>query len=351
MSALQQGQYELDGFIFGMGANNVWISNTAIDPGAMIVQDTQMPGVDGIQFGIDIMAGLTITYTGNIYVAPPFGAGSSTTYQQQAMDSYSQLAGKWNDPSVRLNDNTVVALRMRYPFSASTRVIYGRGRKIMPTMGLVHSGVIPFVAQFQSGDWAVYQDVVQTLSMTMGKAPSGHHPPQGPGAPPYASNFTTASVNNTGTLPTWPVITFTGPCQDPKLDYTDPGLSIGYKGFIAGNDTIIIDTRPWARYATLLSPGMQPFVTASLGGGVVALPNYLTLQQTANVLVGGGTGGSGPPPVAQPIAGLLTGNRLSDMSLPPGATKVKFTGTSNKGRGHCKLQWQSAEAIIGGFLS
>ena len=266
-AALQPGQYEIDGFTFGRGQNFVWIQNTSVDPGSATTQDTQLVGTDGIQFGVDTMQGLMITFTGNVYVPPhrvsekdptvnPIGvAGPVTQAFDQfsnhrsgyALNAFNYLAGKWNDPSVRLQDNAVVALRLRYPFSDSTRVVYGRGRKIMATYGFVHAGVVPFVAAFQAGDWAVYQDQVSSLQLVMQKQATLHSPPfaGGSGGPPVQTSTVSGQVVNTGSTSTWPVITFTGPCTNPKLSYPAAGISIGYRGFIAGNQTIVIDTRPW----------------------------------------------------------------------------------------------------------
>lgn len=373
-AALQPGQYELDGFIFGAGSNYIWIESQTVDPGSMVTQDQALPGVDGVQFGIDTMAGVMITYTGNIYVPPhrvsevnPYapavgvpaqGTDIFTAHRSgYALNAYNNLASKWNDPTLRLNYNAVVALRVRYPFSDSTRVIYGRGRKIMPTMGMVHAGVVPFTAQFQSGDWVFYQDAINDLVVFSSKQFSLYAPPfNTPTNPPYTTAFQQSHVVNTGTLPTWPVITFYGPCSFPHLDYVDANISIGYGGYLDAKQAVTIDTRPWARYAVLGTPESAFHYPWVLGGGQVNPASWLDTQTSTNILSGTAASSTAKQPSTGPVAGLLTGNRMADLSLPAGSTKVSFKSSAPRGligAGHsvCEIRWQSAEAAIGGILT
>ncbi len=300
---LASGQYSIgrDGssaaFVYGRGANSIQIQNTATDTGSITVQDQAVVGHDGTLFGIDTLPGMVITQTGFAYSPIPV---------VNALDAYSALAGAWNDPAIRLADGAVQVLRAFYPGSSVTRRTYGRGRKIQPTMGQVYQGVIPFTSQFQSADNTWYSDVQQSLILS--QLPSFRGTLTPPLTPPYqlsaSINYQQNTVNNTGTLPTWPVIIFHGPISYPGFIFVNTPVVIGYNGILASSDTLTIDTRPWAR-------------TAMLNG-------------------------------TTSVAGLLTGNPMISLQLQPGATVVRFTGQDYTGSSTCTVQWRNATLAIGG---
>jgi hypothetical protein len=302
---LSTGQYSIgrDGsssaFVYGRGANSIQVQNTATDTGSIVVQDQAVVGHDGTLFGIDTLPGMTITQTGFAYSPIPVVT---------ALDSYSALAGAWNDPTIRLVSNAVQVLRAFYPGSSVVRRTYGRGRKIQPTMGQVYQGVVPFTAQFQSADNTWYSDVQQSLILS--QLPSFRGTLTPPLTPPYQlasqASGQTNTVINTGTLPTWPVITFRGPISYPGFLFVNTPVTIGYNGILGSSDTMVIDTRPWAR-------------TAMLNG-------------------------------TTSVAGLLTGNPMIGLQLQPGATVVRFTGQDYTGASTCTVQWRNATMAIGGSV-
>jgi hypothetical protein len=302
---LSAGQYSIgkDGsaaaFVFGKGANSIQIQNTATDTGSINVQDQSVVGHDGTLFGIDTLPGMVITQTGFAYSPVPVVT---------ALDAYSALAGAWNDPTVRLADGAVQVFRAFYPGSAVTRRCYGRGRKIMPTLGLVYTGQVPFTSQFQAADNTWYSDVQQSLLLTQRPSFKGTLTP--PLTPPYqlaaANNFQQNVIANTGTLPTWPVIIFTGPVSFPSFSFVNTPVIIGYGSTLGPSDTLVIDTRPWAR-------------TAMLNG-------------------------------SNSVAGLLTGNPMISLQVQPGATVVKFSGQDFTGTATCTVQWRNATLSIGGSV-
>jgi hypothetical protein len=299
---LATGQYSIGkeggpGYVYGRGASSIQIQNTATDTGSLVVQDQAVTGHDGTLFGIDTLPGMVITQTGYAFTSPSQGA--------LALDAYSGLAGAWNDPSVRLADNAVQVLRGYYPGSNVVRRTYGRGRKIVPTYGQVYQGVVPFTAQFQSADTIWYSDVPTVLNLTQRPSFLGTFTP--PMIPPYqlsASNiFQQSAIVNIGSLPTWPVIVFTGPISYPGLTYVNTPVSVGYNGILKATDVLTIDTRPWAR-------------TAMLGNASVA--------------------------------GVLTGSAMISMQAQPGSTIVKFTGQDSTGQATCVITWRNATLAIGG---
>jgi hypothetical protein len=299
---LAVGQYSIGreggpGYVYGRGASSIQIQNTATDTGSLVVQDQAVTGHDGTLFGIDTLPGMVITQTGYALTSPAQGA--------LAMDAYSALAGAWNDPSVRLTDNTVQVLRGYYPGSNVVRRCYGRGRKIVPTYGMVYQGVVPFTAQFQAADTIWYSDIPTVLNLTQRPSFFGTITP--PLTPPYqlaASNiFQQNAIVNTGSLPTWPVIAITGPISYPGLVFVNTPVSIGYNGVMKATDTLVIDTRPWARTAILNTSS---------------------------------------------VAGLLTGSPMISMQAQPGSTVVRFTGQDSTGQATCVITWRNATLAIGG---
>lgn len=308
---LNQGQYSIgsaeiaggdpNAVVYGFGTSNL-VTNTAVDPGSAAVQDQAVVGHDGMIFGIDTMAGMVVTQTGLAYLNAN-GRG--------ALDAYSQLAGKWNDPSVRLAYGATQLLRAWYPVSSVIRRCYGRGRKIAPTLGLANQGAVPWTAQFQAADTTWYSETDNSLTLTT--APSFYGTLTFPVTPPFqwssALNYQQNAVVNTGTLPTWPIITFTGPITTPGLVYVNTPVSVGYQGSLAAGQILQIDTRPWKRTALL-----------------------------------GGMGGTS-------VAGLLTGNPMISMQLQPGTTVLRLTGQDATGTATCVVHWRNAWLSIGGTLS
>jgi hypothetical protein len=301
---LGTGQYSIgkegssSAFVFGRGANSIQIANTATDTGNIADQDQAVVGHDGQLFGVDTMPGMVITQTGFAYTSAALGAS--------AMDAYSQLAGAWNDASTRLAPGAVQVFRASYPGSSAVHRCYGRGRKIVPTYGQVYQGVVPFTSQFQAADNIWYSDTLYSLNLTQRPSYRGTITP--PLTPPYqlaaSTNFQQNSIVNTGSLPTWPVITFTGPISFPGLTYVNTPVVIGYNGILGSSDTLVIDTRPWVRSAML----------------------------------NGSTS----------VAGLLTGNPMISLQAQPGATVVKFTGQDFTGQATCVISWRNAFLAIGG---
>ena len=304
---LTAGQYSIGiegssaAFVYGGStspwANSIQVSSTSVDTGAINVQDQAVVGQDGLQFGVDTYPGMVVTQQGQAYATSPVSA---------ALDAYSALAGAWNAPAVRLADGAVQVLRAYYRGSAVVRRTYGRGRKIMPAYGMVNQGLVPWTAQFQSADNTWYEDVKSSLTLT--SVPSFRGTLAPPWTPPLqlaaTSNYQQNTLVNSGSLPTWPVITFNGPVSYPGVTFVNTPVSIGYQGILAAGASLTIDTRPWARTA-LLNSGAS-------------------------------------------VAGYLTGSPMLSMQVQPGATVTHYTGQDYTGSSTCVIQWRSATLSIGG---
>lgn len=307
---LSDGQYSIgtpgssSAFTYGgrVGslANSILVTTTEMDTGSPTVQDQPVTGHDGQLFGIDTLPGMVITQTGAAYTP-----GGNYT----AMDAYQRLAGAWNDPAIRLKNGAVAVLRARYPFSQVTMRAYGRGRKIMPTLGGVMSGTVPFTAQFQAADNIWYSDTESKISLTMLPAFSGGL--TFPVTPPFNWELPVVTVQNTvlntGALPAWPVISFFGPVSNPSVTIVNTPVTLTYQGNLGVHDVVVIDTRPWARTATLNTSASA--------------------------------------------AGSLSGDPMISFQIQPGATTLHYSGQDPTGTSHCDVAWRSAFAMIGGSLS
>lgn len=309
---LTAGQYSIgtegssSAFVYGgrypAYSNSIQVANTAIDTGTLLTQDQANVGHDGQLFGVDTQPGIMVTQTGQAYTPGNPAA---------AMDAYSSLAAAWNDPRVRLTDGTVVALRCFYPGSAFARRIYGRGRKILPTLGLAFNGLMPYTAQFQAADDLWYSDTLSQASLSM--QPSFLGGLTFPATPPFQfapqRNASHAFAQNTGQMATWPVITIHGPFSFPTLTYFGTSAAIAFNGILGAGDQLVIDTRPWAR----------------------------------TILMNGGAQWQGLR-----VAGLLTGSPMIAMQLQPGTTQIILGGQDFTGKSTCTVAWRSAYKLIGG---
>jgi len=302
---LSAGQYSIGkpgdtgALVYGAGAGGIWIATTETDTGSLTVQDQAVVGHDGVLFGVDTQPGMVITQTGQAWLP---GQGPA------CLDAYSALSAAWNDPTVRLFAGDIQVLRSFYAVSNVTRCTYGRGRKIMPTYGLANQGLVPFTAQFQSADNYWYEDQASVANIRIAPSAIGTLTP--PMTPPLqlASQtfFQIAELANTGPVPTWPVITFTGPVTNPGLTYVNTPVTVGYSGTIPAGQSLVIDTRPWARSALL--------------------------NNVASV------------------AGNMTGDPMISLQLPVGQTLVHFNGQDFTGSATCVVSWQNATLAIGGTL-
>jgi hypothetical protein len=303
---LSAGQYSISieglagagSFVYGAGANGIQVNNTQTDTGTLVVQDQSVVGSDGLLFGIDTQPGMVVTQTGQAYLAAQPAA---------AMDAYSALSGAWNAQAVRFANGKVQILRAKYPGSSVTRRCYGRGRKIMPTYGMAYAGLIPFTAQFQAADNLWYEDAESTLVLTQVPSFAGGLTP--PMTPPYQLSAQTSlqsnTLVNTGSQPTWPVLTFRGPTTNPGITFVSTPVSIGYQGSLKTSDTLVIDTRPWVRTALL--------------NGVS-------------------------------VAGNLTGAPMIGLQIQPGSTLVHLAGQDFTGSSQVTISWHNATLAIGGSV-
>lgn len=177
---LSSGQYSIDGLVFGAG-QTVSIAKTEIHPGGQVNQDTQLVSNDGRRFGFDVLSGMSVAFTGQA-----FQQGGTGAAQMAAYDSF---AAAWENKAARWTPGAVSTLRLRYPGSAVTRRVYGRGRTCTPVLGFATQGYIPFTADFDCADNVFYGDVLQSFTLGTALAFTG-----GGVAPPLTPPVALASV-------------------------------------------------------------------------------------------------------------------------------------------------------------
>lgn len=186
---LADGQYAIDGFVFGKNTL-LTVEQTAIGPVALTLQDQSVGAGDGQRFGTDYAtSGKVLTFTGNILVSDNISA----------LDQYDALEAYWNNPSIRLNPGRYSTLRCKYPNSTVVRRVFGRGRQIAHTLGMVSRGNVPFVAAFQMADGNFYSDYLQSATAGTGGVSGGAKLPNFVPNPDFASGVT-GYTSSGGTL-------------------------------------------------------------------------------------------------------------------------------------------------------
>lgn len=297
MTVLADNQFALgeDAGEVLMGAGtNIRVGDFLPDgTGDITAGDVLLPGEDGTAFGRDTYAGQTMTLELTI---------RDLNDPAAARTSWRRLVAAWNAAALRQDPGAVVPLRMKLPGSPAVRV-YGRPRKYTPVSTvLADKGVIPLNLEFQASDAVWYDDVEQSVPLSL-------LPPDSDGglsfplsfpldfAPSSISTAAQRAVND-GDLPTWAVVEFSGPISGASVEFVGTAIVPGISGALASDVTAVIDPRPWVRSAT-----------TNQGGNV---------------------------------AGRLTGPRLALMQLPPGSTALLFRGIDFTGNARARVRWRSA---------
>lgn len=289
-------QYEVGGYVFGFGTV---LRVSSFDIGGkpeVRAQDVNRPLGDGVLFGQDWLAGRTLTWEGKL-----------VPDDRDGWAAYAPLADAWAGDDVRVTPGAVTAARVKMPGRATQRV-YGRPRRVAPTMDVGSGGgvigVVPVVMDFACADHLWYGDELQSL--TVGAMPTDTSAISWPALVPWLFSTTTvrpASAVAGGTVPTWPVVTVTGPVVKPAV--TLPGRwTVQLDTDVAAGQTVTIDTRPWARKVTR-------------GDGALA-GDALTRRV--------------PP--------------LHTLTLPPGPFTVHFGGQATTEDTRCVFSWRDARRSL-----
>ena len=156
ISALSDGEFELDGFAFGGENDSVIVQPGGFDPGTADwrVQDQDSPNGDGVVFGRDWLSGQTWGFT---FLTNEYTAGD-------ALNSLEAMAALWKGNASRSTPGAVSILR--YGIGGRTRRVYGRPRRwslaVTPDLW---GGVAPVVADFQCEGALHYDDDLRTIDV------------------------------------------------------------------------------------------------------------------------------------------------------------------------------------------
>jgi hypothetical protein len=130
---------------------------------------------------------------------------------------------------------------------------------------------------------------------------------------------------NAGTIKTWPVISFTGPCTNPTIVYSNSSVSVSLQTTLAAGQTAVIQTAPWNRSVSLTSA-----VGYSLLSPLHADPFIV-------------------PAVGASLAGLVYGSPLDSLALLPGSPAyLLYQAQDATGNSQCTISWRNGYRIIGG---
>lgn len=293
MVALQETQFELDGYVFG---RDLPINVRVFDIGGVDAEvgDVPNPVGDGLVFGRDFKRGMLLTFEVSVL--------RSTADEAKA--EAGELAKRWDSPALRGSPRQVVPLRIRQPGSR-TVVVYGRPRAWERTSAerLLAVGRADYTATFMCADNLFYAESAEggdrsiTLSLVASAGSGITWPVTWPiawGSPVVRQD----AVVNAGDSPSWPVITIRGPVAQPSVELVGTGRSLRLDTTLAFDRSITIDTRPWVR-SVLRDDGAS-------------------------------------------MAGVLRGAALAEFQLPPGQTVFAYRGTDMSGQSTCTVAWRDA---------
>lgn len=291
-AVLSDGSFELDGFQFGGENDAVVVQPGGFDPGTTDwrVQDQDSPSGDGVTFGRDLLSGPTWAWTllTNQYTAA------------DALDSLEAMAALWQGNVNRSVPGAVSVLR--YNIGGRTRCVYGRPRRWgMSVTPNLWGGVTPVVADFRCVDALHYDDALRTVNVGVvvgdGASLGGMEAPLVEPLSTVGGGAREGVVDAVGGSAPAPFIALIrGPITNPWIE--GPGWRFDFLTTLASDQTLTVDTRPWAKTA-LRQDG------ASLAG-------TLTRASTA----------------------------LSDARLLPGGAWLNFGGIDGTSTATCVVSWR-----------
>lgn len=295
MSALNEMQFELlpnataeDGEVFGIGSS-VSIDDGGFDPGDDDWEDEDElnPRRGGTAFGRDVLAGPTWAF--NLHV--------NELDVATAVPALSAFKTAWRAHSIRLVPGAVIPLR--YRIDDRVRRVYGRPRRFAaPPDNKILSGYVPITCDFKCVDGYTYDDVAQgvTLNLQQGSVGGFTFPVTFPvtSLPPGSGED---QVVVGGDAPTYPIVRFNGPVENPSLESNAWTLKLNRS--IGAGEYVEVDLRPWALSVMLNG-------TSSVAGS------------------------------------LSRRTYLADMAFQPGRHELVFRGNSDLSVATCEVTWANA---------
>lgn len=269
--------------------------------------EVDLPNEDGITFGREFQGARRWTLTGSVKGGDP-NRPSNDAEVEEAWEALSDLVAAWDNAVPRQEQRDVTELQFKRP-GRETMVMYGRPERIDPDTSVSFAGHIKYTALFRQSDPYYYSTTEQTTGIGVQIPYSGGLLYTEDMEALQLPFVTSASVErlgsffNSGNANSWSIITMQGPVLNPTIqlyeqDAEDPMWSVTLKTSIGSLESIIIDTRPWAR-TVLRNDGAN-------------------------------------------IAGTMYGSRLSEMTVPPGFNELVYAGTDGTGTSSCSLKYRNA---------
>lgn len=233
---LLNGQYELDGFVFGDGCP---VKVADVNHGDRVVfdQDTKVPGGDGRLMGRDTEDGPEWVF--DLLVR---GAGG----EAEVLETVEAARAAWEGP--RSMPGAVSPLR--YAIGGRIRRIYGRPRRFRPFVKgpTSEAGLARVLATFQLADPLIYDDTPQSLDLSL--TPEGAAALTLPAELPWTLGALAGQrqgiVHVEGRAPTPFRLTFHGPTSGTAtgLWAQGPGWRVDLPtAVVAWDQRIVVDTR------------------------------------------------------------------------------------------------------------
>lgn len=224
---------------FGDNTTYILVAPPGIEPADPATQDTAHAVGDGTVFGRDARPGQTIT----------FELGVHEWSEETGTDAHARLQAAWRGDPIRDTPGAVAELHVRR--ASRERLVYGRPRRFASTFAQIPSlGYSGITCDFVCADDLWYDAAATTLVLSLVPPPSGGLLP--PLIPPLRTTAATTRpglAHIGGLVNTWPVITIAGPVAAPTVTVTGV-WSLALDTTLGWDQTVTIDTRPWARTVT-----------------------------------------------------------------------------------------------------
>lgn len=230
------GQWQLDAgepFAFGDAASG-YLLTAAPDIGDRdwSTDDAQRPRSDGILFGQDFLGASSVT----------FELLTTATSSAEAAAARDRFAMVWRGDQVRSRAGATAVLT-----APSGRVTYGRPRRYAADSTSVAQGAVAITCDFAAASEAWYGPESQVQVALVPVETGGLLAPL---ASPLSTTRTadrSSSFTVDTELPAWPVFAVTGPMSAPVTVGVSGRYSIIVASDIGVGETMVIDTRPFAR--------------------------------------------------------------------------------------------------------
>jgi hypothetical protein len=292
MAALDEFQFELDGYVFGNGLP-VFVDADGFDPGdpEKLTQDGVNPITGARMFGRDRQSAGSWTFACHVDREDVEGA----------LASAAEMGAKWRDE--KWHDPDTIAT-LRYRIGGRTRAVFGKPRRFSFKPGnAILGGTVPPLASFDLTDAKHYDDVEQFVDLQIVPVESGGF------TVPFTAPLLISTDTQTprpgavlieGDARTAVIVEFTGPLTNGQL--VVGGLTYGFTGTLPVDAKLIINAQPWAQSVTR---------------------------------VGNTTG-----------VALSRKTRLARSLLEPGAYEALFTGADQSGSARCRVRWRNAHHTL-----